>query len=194
MTAVPQSQSLSRVAGVHSGASRLCAPVYADSSVLALAIRLRDGRLNRSGCRVCGQMPGAQTDGRGISPLPVILSECGHFPSRKTQPAKWRGRKWPLSRLLPMRWPGEASRPIALSWAICGASRPPETFCRLRARSARCFVEERSDEVAPADPRAIKPLNVVDGWIGIMTFERDATLSARGGSERHAERDVRTNL
>jgi hypothetical protein len=44
-----------------------------------------------------------------------------------------------------------------------------------------------------ADPRAKKPLNDVAAWIGKMTFERDATFSARVGSERHAGRDVRTN-
>ena len=62
------------------------------------------------------------------------------------------------------------------------------------AIAPRCLVEERSDEVVPADPRAKKPLNVVAAWIGIMTFERDATFTARVGSERHAEQDVRTNL
>ena len=49
-------------------------------------------------------------------------------------------QKWPISRLIPMCWPGVASRPIAglarakhrglllISWPICGASRPLESL------------------------------------------------------------------
>jgi len=65
--------------GVRSGASRLCAPVYADSSVRAaratgqnaLAIRRSVG-VRAARATGAQSKPGAETDGRGVSPLPVF--------------------------------------------------------------------------------------------------------------------------
>jgi hypothetical protein len=47
--------------------------------------------------------------------------------------------KWPCSRLLPMSWPGEASRPIAVSSATCGASRLLRCLGRAKPRDHWCL-------------------------------------------------------
>ena len=71
-------------------------------------------------------------------------------------------------------------------------NQPPLKFAR---RLANHFLPSRfSDEVFFADPRARKPWNVVAGWVGMKASELEKPFTARGGSERDAEMDARTNL
>jgi hypothetical protein len=90
----------------------------------------------------------------------VLSVRSATFPNGETERQRSVAvGKWPCSRLMPLSWPGEASRPIAcprrqaepravlrclarakhrglllMSWPICGASRPLESFCFGRAR------------------------------------------------------------
>ena len=62
--------------------------------------------------RQTGTQPGGE-----VSDQIGFTSEAGQFQGAK------RNESWPCSRLLPMPWPGEASRPYCLSSATGGASR-----------------------------------------------------------------------
>ena len=68
--------------------------------------------------RQTGTQPGGE-----VSDQFGFISEAGQFQGAK------RNESWPCSRLLPMPWPGEASRPYCLSSATGGASRRIAVAC-----------------------------------------------------------------
>ena len=71
---------------------------------------------------------------------------------------------------------------------------PAGTTDACRRANEAVWTRSVSDEVFFADPRAKKPWNVVAAWVGMKASELEKPSSARGGSERDAEMDARTNL
>jgi hypothetical protein len=58
--------------------------------------------------------------------------------------------KWPCSRLMPMSWPGEASRPITVSSATGGASRRIAVYCPCEAsRAIACSCRAEPRDILP---------------------------------------------
>ena len=133
--------------------------------------------VGRSAARETGvaTQPGAQTDGRGVSPLSDFGSEGGLFRAVASSLAQTRSESWPRSRRAGLRW-----------------------FCIVRPSRARVIILPVVPcRVAPATrfpaghSCARKPLNLVAGWIDTVTIKRDATLSAHECKRPHAGDDAR---
>ena len=92
-----------------SGESRQRKPSFSDSSTAE-----RSARAATRWVHGRDRTHGTQPDGE-VSDQFGLVSEDGQFRASES---------WPCSRLMPRSCPGEASRAIAVSWPICGASRP----------------------------------------------------------------------
>ena len=67
----------------------------------------------------------------------VLSVRSASFPNGETERQRSVAvGKWPCSRLMPMSWPGEASRPYCLSSATGGASRRIAVSCPCEASRA----------------------------------------------------------